>query len=75
MLTYLGVCLIPDYATKIEFRHVRWAVIAYGMLYFAATGGMIGVAAEAGHPWMMAPVILFLAKGALAFIQRARTGS
>jgi hypothetical protein len=74
MLTYLGVCLILDYVPKIEFRHVRWAVVAYVMLFFAATGGMIGVAVEAGHSWMIASVILFLAMGALAFIQRAKTG-
>ena len=74
MLAYLLAELLLDYVFKIEFRQVRWMVICYVTLFFAGTGGMIGVAAEAGKTWSVSSVILFLVMAALAFIQRAKTG-
>lgn len=50
-------------------------VSSYVTLFFAGTGGMIGVAAHAGRGWAIAAIILFLIMTALAFIQRALTGS
>ena len=74
MLTYLLAELLLDYVFQVEFRQVRWVVIAYVMLLFAGTGGMIGVAALAGRSWSVSSVVLFLIMAVLAFVQRARTG-
>ena len=63
-----------DYALKIEFRQTRWMVISYVVLYFARTGGMLGVAANAGRGWTISAVILFLVTAVLAFVQRSVTG-
>ena len=74
MLTYLLAELLLDYVFKVEFRQVRWMVISYITLFFAGTGGMIGVAALAGRSWSVSSVVLFLIMAVLAFVQRARTG-
>ena len=66
--------LLLDYVLKIEFRQVTWTVISYVMLFFAATGGMLGVAANGGRVWMISAVILYLVMAVLAFVQRAVTG-
>jgi hypothetical protein len=44
------------------------------MLYFAGTGGMIGIAAQAGRGWTISAIILFFITAVLAFVQRAITG-
>ncbi len=74
MLAWLAVELALDYVFKVEFRQTRWAVILYVVLFFAGTGGMIGVAAQAGKPWAISSIILFLIMAVLAFVQRAKTG-
>ena len=74
MLVFLLVELFLDYILMIEFRQVSWMVISYVMFFFAATGGMLGVAANAGRTWTIAAVILFLIMAVLAFVQRAVTG-
>ncbi len=74
MLSFLVVELLLDYVLKIDFRHSRAAVVPYVMLFFAGTGGMLGVAALAGRGWLMAGGILFLGMAALAFVQRSVTG-
>lgn len=74
MLVFLFVVLLLDYVLKVEFRQTRWAVIAFVTLYFAATGGMLGVAALAGRGWLAAAIPLYLIMGVLAFVQRAVTG-
>jgi len=74
MLVWLLVELLLDYILKIDFRNVGWMVISYVVLFFAGTGGMLGVAANAGRGWTILAVILFLVMAALAFIQRAVTG-
>ena len=74
MLAFLLVELLIDYILKVDFRRVRWMVISYVPFFFAATGGMIGVAALTGRGWMIAAVILYLIMGALAFLQRRVTG-
>jgi hypothetical protein len=74
MIVTILVIFLLDYALKIEFRETRWMVISFVMLFFAGTGGMLGVAAEAGRAWMISAVILYLAMAALAFWQRAVTG-
>ena len=74
MLAFLVVELLVDYILKIDFRQVRWMVFAYVTFFFAATGGMIGVASQVGMGWMIAAVISYLVMGVLAFVQRAVTG-
>ena len=49
-------------------------VISFVVLFFAAAGGMLGVAANAGRGWTISGVILFLVMAVLAFVQRAVTG-
>jgi len=74
MLAFLAVELVLDYALKIEFRKVRWMVIIYVMLFFGGTGGMIGVALEAGPRWIAPSVLLFLIMACLAFCAARKTG-
>jgi hypothetical protein len=74
MLAFLVVELSLDYVFQINFRQVSWMVIAYVTFFFAACGGMLGLAANAGRKWTIAAVSLFFVMAALAFIQRAITG-
>lgn len=74
MLVFLLVELLLDYIYQVNFRQVRWMVISYVILFFAATGGLLGVAAYAGRTWTLTTVILFLVMAVLAFVQRALTG-
>ena len=69
MLLYLLTELILDYLIKSNFRKTLWLAIVYTMLFFAGTGGMIGVASLAGRDWMLAAVVLFLIMAGLAFWQ------
>jgi len=73
MLAWLGLELVLDYILKVEFRKVRWMVIVYVTLFFAGTGGMLGVASYAAHPWPAITIISFLIMAVLAFIQRRIT--
>lgn len=74
MLAWLIVEVLLDYVLKIDFRNVMWMVIIYIMLFFAGTGGMLGVATYAGRSWSIASIILFLVMAVLTFVQRAVTG-
>jgi len=74
MLAWLIVEALLDYILKIDFRQVRWMVISYVVLFFAGTGGMLGVARNAGRGWTISAIILFLVMAVLAFVQRAVTG-
>jgi hypothetical protein len=74
MLAWLIVEALLDYSLKIDFRQVQWMVISYVVLFFAGTGGMLGVAANAGRGWTISAVILFLVMAVLTFVQRAVTG-
>lgn len=74
MLAWLVLEALLDYIFKIDFRNVRWMVISYVVLFFAGTGGLIGVAANAGRSWSIAAIVLFLVMAALTFVQRAVTG-
>jgi len=74
MLFFIVALLLLDYAFKIEFRKTSWAVISFVTVFFAATGGMLGVAALAGRAWLAAALVLYLLMAVLAFVQRAATG-
>jgi hypothetical protein len=74
MIAFQIVELLLDFALQIDFRSVRWAVILYTMMFFGATGGMIGVAGQAGRVWTIVASSMFLVMAALAFISRSITG-
>lgn len=74
MLAWLAVEFLVDYWPKVAFRQRRPAVIGYVVPFFAATGGMVGLASLAGRAWTAAAGVTFLVMGALAFVQRAKTG-
>jgi hypothetical protein len=74
MLAWLVLEALLDYILKVDFRNVRWMVIGYVVLFFAGTGGMLGIAANAGRSWSIASITLFLIMAVLTFVQRAITG-
>lgn len=74
MLAWLVVEALLDYILMIDFRNVQWMVISYVVLFFAGTGGMLGVASNAGREWSISAIILFLIMAILTFVQRAVTG-
>ena len=73
-MLWLVVELLFDYILKIDFRHTQWMVITYVVLFFAAAGGLLGIASNAGAPWKIIAIILFLVMAVLTFVQRAVTG-
>ena len=73
MLLWLIVELLLDYILKVDFRQRRWMVIGYVTLFFAGSGGMLGIASQAGNGWSIVSVALFLVMAALAFVQRKIT--
>lgn len=74
ILVWLAVSALLDYILKIDFRSTRWMVIAYVVLFFAGSGGLLGIAALAGRQWTIPAVALFLIMAVLAFVQRGVTG-
>jgi len=74
MIAFIIVEFLLDWYPKIEFRNNLSIVIPYVMLFFGATGGMIGVASLAGKRWTVGTVISFLIMLVLAFVQRQVTG-
>jgi hypothetical protein len=59
MLAWLVMEVLLDYILQIDFRNVRWLVISYVILFFAGTGGMLGVAANAGVNGASRPLFCF----------------
>jgi len=74
IILFLIVELLLDYIFKVDFRHTNAILIPYVTLFFAATGGLIGIASQAGKYWTFSAVFLFLIMTALAFIQHVKTG-
>jgi hypothetical protein len=75
MISFLIMELFLDYIFKLEFRmSITWLTIIYIVLFYAATGGMIGLAANAGTIWIVAAVFLFFTMVILSLIQRSITG-
>lgn len=66
--------LIVDQILMIDIRSAQCTIILYVMFFFAATGGMIGVAAQAGKAWSISTSIVFIVMAILAFVQRGITG-
>lgn len=60
MLFFLSVDLLLDYIFNFEFRQTRWMVIVYVTLFFAATGGLLGVISlMENRVWKIVGIILF----------------
>ena len=74
MVLFVLFELVIDYIIRVDFRSQQWSVIPYVMFFFAATGGMIGVAAQAGTSWSIVTTVIFLIMAVLAFVQREMTG-
>ena len=74
MIGFIIIELLLDYILKVDFRHTKWMAISYVMFFFASTGGMIGIASQAGKFWTIFSIILYLNVVTLAFIQHAKTG-
>jgi hypothetical protein len=74
MLAFMIAELLLVYVFKVDFRGTRWMVISYTMLFFAGTGGMIGVAAQSGKLYSIIAICLFFIMTGLAFYQRSKTG-
>ena len=74
VLIWIIFTLIADYILKWDFRKIRRMVIIYVTFYFAASGGLLGIAAEAGQVWTVVSVLLFFFMAVLAFVQRHITG-
>jgi hypothetical protein len=49
-------------------------VIVYVTLFWAATGGMLGVTAHAGPAWTWVAAVFYAAVVMLSFVQRQVTG-
>jgi hypothetical protein len=74
MIIWIVALFFLDYVYRVDWRDTQSIVIPFVALYFAGTGGMIGVASLAGRAWTISAVTLFLIAAVLAFVQRAVTG-
>jgi hypothetical protein len=66
--------LVVDQILAIDLRSTQWTVVPYVMFFFAATGGMIGVASQAGKAWTITTITIFLIMAVMSFVQRGITG-
>jgi uncharacterized membrane protein len=73
-LAFLALDLFLDYILKVDFRQTGWAVISFVTFFFAATGGLLGIASNAGRGSLIAALALYLIMAVLAFVSRAMTG-
>ncbi len=74
ILLWLVIELLLDYIFKIDFKNIRCMVITYVILIFAGSGGLLGIAANAGRSWSIPAIILFHVRTVLTFVQRAVIG-
>jgi hypothetical protein len=66
--------VIVDLILKVDIRSTQSVVIPYVMFFFAATDGMIGIAAQAGKSWSIMATVIFLIMAILAFVHHGITG-
>jgi hypothetical protein len=74
MILFVLFELIIDQILRVDLRSQQSSVIPYVMFFFAATGGMIGVASQAGKTWAITTGIIFLIMAVMSFVQRGITG-
>jgi hypothetical protein len=74
IIAWLILELFLDYIFKVNFRHTRWIVILYVMLFFAGAGGLLGISYLASRFWGHIALVLFMIMAILTFVQRKKTG-
>jgi len=74
MILFVLFELIVDQILRVDLRSQQSSVVPYVMFFFAATGGMIGVASQTGKAWAITTVTIFLIMAVMAFVQRGITG-
>ena len=74
MILFVLFELIVDQILRVDLRSQQSSVVPYVMFFFAATGGMIGVASQAGKAWTITTVTIFLIMAVMSFVQRGITG-
>ena len=75
MIFFLILEFVVDYWLRLDFRNTRWMVITYVTMFFAATGGLLGIIARMpDRVWIMVGGVMFLVMAVLAFVSRAVTG-
>ena len=75
MMSFIVLELILDYLLKIDFRQNRSFLIPYVTLFYASSGGMIGIASHSGKQWTIITVITFLLMAAASLIMHFKTDS
>ncbi len=71
MLAFALFELIADDILKVDLRTKKSRLIPYVVFFFAASGGLLGLASQAGTVWTVVAVILYLVMAVLAFAKRA----
>ncbi|MBN2558128.1 MAG: hypothetical protein JXB33_05165 [Clostridia bacterium] len=71
MISWLCMMLMADYIRQTDFRKTKWKVISFTVWFFAATAGMLGIAARAGGAWLAAAIVMFAAMVVLTFTQNS----
>jgi hypothetical protein len=74
MIAFAIFELVADGILRLDLRSKQSVLIPYVMFFFAATGGLIGLAGQAGKPWSAVTIADFLIMAVLAFVQRGVTG-
>ena len=75
MMSFIVLELILDYLLKIDFRQNRAVLIPYVTLFYASSGGMIGVASHSGKQWITITVMTFLLMTAASLVMHFKTDS
>lgn len=75
MMSFIVLELILDYLLKIDFRQNRAVLIPYVTLFYASSGGMIGIASHSGKQWTIITVITFLLMTAASLVMHFKTDS
>ncbi len=69
ILVFIMLELFLDYLLKIDFRNIPWMRNIYVTIFFAGTGGMIGIASQSGIIFTSVSIIIFFIMTFLAFYQ------
>ena len=74
VLLFQVVELMLDYVLALDFRNTTSILVPYVVSFFAALGGLLGLASEAGRRWIWIAGPLFIIVAVLAFVSRFATG-